>query len=155
MPKKLIPAERLAELDRKLLGLPRRSPERRGIIHEMAVFYGVSEKSLYRALRLHLRPKALRRSDHGVPRVLPREKMEHYCELIAAVKVRTSNQKGRGLSTGETIRLMEEFGVETPEGLVKVDPGLLKLSTVNRYLLRWVYLGIIAQSCKSEYTFVP
>lgn len=89
----------------------------------MAVFYGVSEKSLYRALRLHLRPKALRRSDHGVPRVLPREKMEHYCELIAAVKVRTSNQKGRCLSTGETIWLMEDFGIETPEGLVKVDPG--------------------------------
>jgi transposase InsO family protein len=65
--------------------------------------------------------------------------MEHFCELIAAVKVRTSNQKGRCLSTGETIRLMEEFGVETPEGLVKVAPGLLKLSTVNRYLLRWGY----------------
>jgi hypothetical protein len=135
--KKIIPAERLAELDRKLLGLPRRSPERRHIIQDMAVFYDVSEKSLYRALRLHLRPKALRRSDHGAPRVLPREKMEHYCEIIAAVKVRTSNQKGRCLSTGETIRLLEEFGIETPEGLVKVDPGLLKLSTVNRYLLLW------------------
>ena len=49
MPKKLIPAERLAELDRKLLGLPRRSPERRRIINEMALFYDVSETSLYRA----------------------------------------------------------------------------------------------------------
>jgi hypothetical protein len=137
--KEIIPAERLAELDRKLLGLPRRSPERRRIIDEMAAFYNVSETSLYRALRLHLRPKALRRSDHGLPRVLPREQMEHYCELIAAVKVRTSNQKGRCLSTGETIRLLEEFGIETPEGLVKVEPGLLKLSTVNRYLLRWGY----------------
>jgi hypothetical protein len=137
--KKLIPAETLADLDRKLLGLPQRSPERRRIIHEMAAFYGVSEKSFYRALRLHLRPKALRRSDHGTPRVLPRERMEHYCELIAAVKVRTSNQKGRCLSTGEAIRLLEEFGIETPDGLVKVDPGLLKLSTVNRYLLRWGY----------------
>jgi hypothetical protein len=137
--KKLIPAETLADLDRKLLGLPRRSSERRQIIHERAAFYGVSETSLYRALRLHLRPKALRRSDHGTPRVLPRERMEHYCELIAAVKVRTSNQKGRCLSTGEAIRLLEEFGIETPEGLVKVDPGLLKLSTVNRYLLRWGY----------------
>ena len=34
---------------------------------------------------------------------------------------------------------MEEFGIETQEGLVKIDPGLLKLSTVNRYLLRWGY----------------
>jgi hypothetical protein len=137
--KKLIPAETLADLDRKLLGLRQRSPERRRIIHEMAAFYGVSETSLYRALRLHLRPKALRRADHDAPRVLPREQMERYCELIAAMKVRTSNRKGRCLSTGETIRLLEEFGIETPEGLVKIDPGLLKLSTVNRYLLRWGY----------------
>ena len=117
VPKKLIPAETLTDLERKLAGLPQRSPERRRIIDDAASFYGVSEKSLYRALRLHLRPKALRRSDHGVPRVLPREEMEHYCQLIAAMKVRTSNQKGRCLSTRETIRLLEEFGIETPEGL--------------------------------------
>ena len=131
MSKHLIPADRLDELDRQLLGLPRRCAERRRIIHERAAFYGVSETSLYRALRQHLRPKALRRSDHGAPRVLSRELMERYCELIAAVKIRTMNRKGRCLSTGETIRLMEEFGIETPEGLVKVDAGLLKLSTVN------------------------
>ncbi len=139
MPKKLIPAARLDELDRRLLGLPRRSAERRQIIHEMATFYGVSETSLYRALRSHLQPKPVRRSDHGSPRVLSRETMERYCELIAAVKVRTCNRKGRCLSTGETIRLLEEFGIETPEGLVKVEPGLLKPSTVNRYLLQWNY----------------
>jgi hypothetical protein len=42
-----------------------------------------------------------------------------YCELIAALKVRTSNKKGRHLSTGETIQLIEEFGVETSDGLIK------------------------------------
>ncbi len=104
-----------------------------------AAFYGVSETSLYRALRAHLRPKAVGRSDSGVPRVLARDAMERYCELIAAVKVRTSNLKGRCLSTGETIQLLEEFGVEAPEGLVKLEPGLRKLSTVNRYLLQWNY----------------
>jgi hypothetical protein len=31
--------------------------------------------------------------------------MEYYWELIAALKVRTSNKKGRHLSTGEAIRL--------------------------------------------------
>lgn len=55
------------------------------------------------------------------------------------MKVRTCNKKGRCLSTGETIRLLEEFGIETPEGLIKADPGVLKRSTVNRYLLRWNY----------------
>ena len=139
MAKHPIPADRLDSLDRQLLGLPRRSAARRQVIHEMAAFYGVSETSLYRALRTHLRPKAVRRSDSGVPRVLARHAMERYCELIAAVKVQTSNRKGRCLSTGETIRLLEEFGVETPEGLVKLEPGVLKLSTVNRYLLQWNY----------------
>jgi hypothetical protein len=134
---KHISADRLDELDRQLLGLPRRSSERRLIIREMAAFYGVSESNLYRALRSHLRPKAVRRSDRGLPRVLPREEMERYCELIAAVKLRTSNKKGRCLSTGETIRLLEGFGVETPEGLVKIYPGVLKRSTVNRYLQQW------------------
>ncbi len=139
MAKNPIPGDRLDELDRQLLGLPRRSAERRRIIHERAAFYGVSETSLYRALRQHLRPKALRRSDHGSPRILSRETMERYCEVIAAVKIRTLNRKGRCLSTGETIRLLEEFGVETPEGLIKVEPGVLKPSTVNRYLLQWNY----------------
>jgi len=35
-------------------GLPQCSPERRRIILETAVFYGISEKSLYRAPWLHL-----------------------------------------------------------------------------------------------------
>jgi len=139
VPKKLIAAERLAELYGKLSGLPRRSPERRRMVHETAEFYGVSETSLYRALRLYRRPKALRRSDHGESRVLTPDQMDRYCEIIAAMKVRTSNQKGRCLSTGEALRLLEEFGIETPEGLVKIPPGLLKLSTVNRHLLRGGY----------------
>lgn len=139
MPRKQIPADALTDLDRRLLGLPERSHERRLIIHETATFYGISEQSLYRALHHHLRPKSLRRSDRGVPRVFPPEKMGHYCELIAAMKVRTSNKKGRCLSTGETIRLMEEFGIDTPQGLIQVEPGLLKLSTVNRYLRQWGY----------------
>jgi hypothetical protein len=136
---KAISAETLTELDRRLSDLPPRSSERRRVITEMASFYSVSIKSLYRALRLHRRPKALRRSDQGVPRVLPQDKMEHYCEVIAAVKMRTSNQKGRCLSTGQTIRLLEQFGIETPNGLVKAEPGLLRLSTVNRYLSQWGY----------------
>jgi hypothetical protein len=116
VPKKQISGEVLADLDRRLTGLPQRSRDRQRIMHETACFYGISEQSLYRALGQHLRPKPLRRSDRGVPRVLPLEKMQVYCELIAAMKVRTSNQKGRCLSTRETIRLLEEFGIETPDG---------------------------------------
>jgi hypothetical protein len=137
--KKQISGDVLADLDRRLTGLPQRSRDRRLIMHETAAFYGISEQGLYRTLRQHMRPKPLRRSDRGLPRVLPLEKMQSWCELIAAMKVRTSNQKGRCLSTRETIRLLEEFGIETPDGLVQIEPGLLKLSTVNRYLRQWGY----------------
>jgi len=83
-------------------------------MQETANLYGVSEQTLYRALAQRARPRALRRSDRGTPRVLPQDKMAYYCELIAALKFRTSNKKGRHLSTGEAIRLIEEFSVETP-----------------------------------------
>ncbi len=108
-------------------------------MQETATLYGVSEATLYRALRDYHRPKALRRSDCGQPRILPVEAMEAYCEIIAAMKIRTSNQKGRHLSTSETIRLLEEFGLETPKGLIKAPPGQLNKSTVNRYLKQWGY----------------
>jgi hypothetical protein len=49
---------------------------------------------------------------------LPQGQLERYCELIAAIKVRTSTKKQRHLSTAEAIRLLEAFGLETPEGFV-------------------------------------
>ncbi len=66
-------------------------------------------------------------------------KMEQYCEIIAAIKIRTSNKKGRHLSTAEAIRLLEEFGITTPDGFVQSPKSLLNKSTVNRYLKQWGY----------------
>ncbi len=127
------------DLQRRLNILAPRSHERRRVIQEAAHLYGVSEPTLYRALRERNRPKAIRRADRGVPRVLPREEMEHYCEIIAAIKVRTSNKKGRHLSTGESIRLLEEFGIQTESGLVKAAKSMLTRATVDRYLRQWGY----------------
>jgi hypothetical protein len=139
MPKRPIPVEVLIDLKRRLAAFAPRSHERRLVITEAAHVYDVSEKTLYRALAQQSRPKALRRSDRGAPRVVPPDQMEHYCELIAAIKVRTSNKKGRHLSTAESIRLIETFGIETPDGLVRVPPGTLHKTTVNRYLRQWGY----------------
>jgi len=50
---------------------------------------------------------------------LPQERLERDCELIAAIKVRTSNKKRRHLSTAEAIRLLDEFGIEPPDGSVQ------------------------------------
>ena len=60
--------------------------------------------------------------------------MERYAEIIAALKIRTSNKKGRHLSTSRAIRLLEEDGVETPDSLVRAPAGLLKRATVDRVL---------------------
>ncbi len=139
MPRKILPAEALIDLSRRLASLPSRSHERRLLVTAAALAYGVSEPTLYRALAERLQPKALRRADRGVPRLLPSEEMERYCELIAAIKVRTSNKKGRHLSTGESIRLLEASGVDTPDGLVKLPAGTLNKTTVNRYLHQWGY----------------
>ena len=139
VPKRLIPAEALVDLSRRLATLPPRSHERRLVVAEAAQAFGVSEPTLYRALAKRYRPQALRRVDRGTPRVLPAERMERYCELIAAIKVRTSNKKGRHLSTSESIRLIETFGIDTPDGHVRVPAGTLNKTTVNRYLGQWGY----------------
>jgi hypothetical protein len=65
--------------------------------------------------------------------------MERYCEVIAAMKIRTCNQKGRHLSTVRALELLEEYGLETPDGKVQPPKGLLTRSTVNHYLKAWGY----------------
>jgi hypothetical protein len=139
MPRKAIPAEALVDLRRRLSTLPPRSPKRRSLMQATAALYGVSEPTLYRMLEHQVRPRALQRADHGVPRVLPKAELECYCELIAAIKVRTSNRKGRHLSTIESIRLLEDYGIDTPEGFVQVPKGILTKPTANRYLKHWGY----------------
>ena len=139
MQQKTIPAEALLDLRRRLDTLAPRSPERRLLMRETAQLSGVSEVTLYRALRLQARPRALRRSDRGEPRVLPKAALERYCEIIAAIKVRTSNKQGRHLSTVESIRLLERYGIETPDGHVQAPNDVLKRTTVNRYLKQWGY----------------
>ena len=98
-----------------------------------------SRATLYRALRHQFRPRALRRADRGQPRKLPVAELERYCEIVAALKLRTTNKKGRHLSTARALELMEQHGVETPDGLVRPPMGLLRRSTVNRYLGQWGY----------------
>ncbi len=64
-------AEALIALRRQLVTLPPQSPERRCIIQETTALYDVSEPTLYRLLRQRRKPRALGRSDRGVPCVLP------------------------------------------------------------------------------------
>jgi len=127
------------DLRRRLDQLPPRSTERRALIQEVAHLYGVSEDTLYRALRERMELGGLRRADYGIPRVMPKVSLERYCEVIAAIRVRTFNRQGRHLSTGEAIRLLEEHGIHTPDGHIQAPVDLLKTTTVNRYLKQWGY----------------
>jgi hypothetical protein len=73
------------------------------------------------------------------PRVMPKQTLLRYCEVVAALKVRTTNGQGRHLSTVQAIRLLEEHGINTDTGHISAPPGLLKKTTVNRYLAEWGY----------------
>lgn len=70
MSAKRIAVEVLIDLRQRLDRLPARSAERRDIVRQAADLYGISESTLYRQLEKLYRPKALRRADHGVPRML-------------------------------------------------------------------------------------
>lgn len=139
MVRKQIPPEALIQLRHRLEGLPTRCPERRNLMAETASLYGISTDTLYRSLRQNSRPKALNRADSGAPRKLPLSEMELYCEVIAAFKIRTCNKKGRHISTARAIELLEEYGLETPQGFVQPPKGLLTKSTINYYLKAWGY----------------
>lgn len=112
----------------------------------MALLYGISVTTVYRTLRAFQKPHTAHRRDRGKPQVLPPSELEHYCELIAALKLRTTNKAGRHLSTTRAIQLLEEHGVETAQGLVKLPQGLLCRPTVIQALAQQLNLPISALS---------
>jgi hypothetical protein len=132
-----IPADAVLALRRRLDLLPTKSPERANQVASAADLYGVSVDTVYRAMHTVNRPHAAHRADQGKPRVLDPAELQRYCEIVAALKLRTTNKQGRHLSTKRAIELLEEHGVETPEGLVKAPAGVLHRPTVNRYLKVW------------------
>ena len=133
-----VPAEALSVLRRRLAALPARHPERGALMASTAQLYAVSRATLYRLLRGERRPKDAHRADRGRPRAMPATEIERWCEIVAAMKVRTTNKKGRHLSTVRTLQLLVEHGVDTPDGFQKLAPGKLTASTVNRHLRRLV-----------------
>ena len=134
-----VPVEALATLRRRLAALPGRHPQRGHLLSSTAELYAVSRATLYRLLRGERRARDAQRGDRGTPRVMPASEIERWCEIIAAMKVRTTNRKGRHLSTVRILQLLIEHGVETPDGLQKLAPGRLTASTVNRHMHRLGY----------------
>lgn len=134
-----VPIEALAALRRRLAALSARHPERRRLMESTAQLYAISRATLYRLLRDDRRPKEAYRSDRDCPRVLPADEIERLCAIVAAMKIRTTNKKGRHLSTVRVLELLEQHGVDTPDGFFKLDKGRITASTLNRHLNRLGY----------------
>lgn len=91
--------------------------------------------TLYRLLRSERRPKDAHRADRGLSRTMPADEIEWWCEVVAAMKSRTTNRQGRRLSTKRILEIVTEHGVETPDrGLVKLPPDRLAASALNRHM---------------------
>jgi hypothetical protein len=134
-----VPIEALATLRRRLAGLSPRHLERRRLMESTAQLYAISRATLYRLLRDNRRPREAYRSDRGRSRAMPADEIERLCAIVAAMKLRTTNRKGRHLSTVRVLELLEKHGVDTPDGFVKLDKGRLTASTLNRHLNRLGY----------------
>jgi hypothetical protein len=131
---KKIPTEALLELKKRLEILSPRSPDRLRTIEQCAIDFGVTTSTVYRQLGRIVTLRQTSRADKGKSRTLPKEDLYAFCDVIAALKVRTKNKKGRRMSTRTAIHLLETAGVETPSGLLRSPPGHLKRQTVDRYL---------------------
>jgi len=131
-----VPAEALATLRRKLARLPSRHPERAVLLRSTYTLYGISRPTLYRLLRGEHRPRDIHRADRGRPRVMPAAEIERWCEIVAAMQARTTNKKGRCLSTARALELLVEHGIATPDGFRQLEPGRLTPSTLNRHMRR-------------------
>lgn len=99
-----IPVDSLLQLRQRLILLPRKIPERARQVQAVAELYGMSSNTVYRALHAFNKPHAVHRADHGKPRKLPKAEPERYCDLVAALKLRTTNKNNRHLSTGKVER---------------------------------------------------
>ena len=134
MASKRIAQEVLLDLHRRVEHLPVRDRARREVIQQAAELYGVSESTLYRQLKQVKKPKSIKRCDAGKPRAIPEDKMLQYCEIIAALKIRTTNKNGRHISTVTALDVLETTGVTSEYGFIKLPKGLLNKATINRYL---------------------
>ena len=134
---KRISVEQLIILHNQLEAHPPRNPARTALVEAFAQSFGVTPSTVYRQLRQCIDFSSHKRKDFNQPRAISSDDMLMYCRLIAALKIRTSNKNNRHLSTPKCIEILELHGVETAHGLVMAPLGVLKRSTVNRYITQW------------------
>jgi transposase InsO family protein len=137
MIKKPLPTEVIVGLYNQLVNLSAKHPDRKLLIQEVFQTFDVSLSTVRRALKNYHNPRLTSRSDYNQPRKIGRDEMLRYCELIAALKIRSTNRKGKQLSTPRAIEILENHGVELEDRKIISPKGLLTKPTVNRYLKRF------------------
>ncbi|AVP87905.1 hypothetical protein phytr_12820 [Candidatus Phycorickettsia trachydisci] len=93
MMRKLIPTEVIEGLYYELANLSPRHPARRSLIENTAKAFNVSLATVRRAIKKYRHPYNIGRSDYNTPRKISKEQMLNYCELIAALKMRSTIKK--------------------------------------------------------------
>jgi hypothetical protein len=129
-----IPIEIIMDIKARLDSGNMSKSEKRALLDETARTFSVHSSTIYRQIRNLGRLRAVQRKDKGSPRVLSDSELRRFCELVAAIKMRTENKKGRHASTRTAIHILESTGIEVNGVIVKAPPGILKRPTVNRYL---------------------
>lgn len=133
---KQIPKEQLVQLWNQLNELSPKDKLRSKLIKQYVDTFGVSRSSVYRQLSV-LSPINNKRSDAGINRITEQKELIEYCRIISALKIRTSNEKGTHMSTQRCINILEEQGIEIDGKFIKPTKGLLRRSTIDRYLNQW------------------
>ena len=147
MTRKPIPIEVIVGLYHQIANLSVKHPDRNRLIKETAQAFNISSSTVRRALKNYRQPRSAQRTDYNKPRKISTEEMLRYCELIAALKIRSTNRKGKQLSTPRAIEILEDHGVEIEGKKIMPTKGLLTKPTVNRYLKR---LGLTSKNFLCE-----
>ena len=147
MIRKPIPSEVIVDLYYKLSNLSPKHPGRKLLINETSKAFDVSFSTVRRAIKNYSQPRSITRSDYNCPRKLSKEEMVHYCELVAALKIRSTNRKGKQLSTPKAIDILENHGIDIDGTRIIAPKGLLTKPTINRYLKR---LGLTSKNFRCE-----
>ena len=147
MARKPIPTEVIVDLYYKLSNLSAKHRDRKPLINETAKAFSVSPSTVRRAIKNYSQPRSVIRSDYNCPRKINKEEMVRYCELIAALKIRSTNRKGKQLSTPRAIWILENHGIDLEGKRINSPKELLTKPTVNRYLKR---LGLTSKNFLCE-----
>jgi len=147
MVRKPLPVETIVGLYHQLANIPAKHPDRFRLTQETARAFNVSLSTVRRALKNYRQPRSVQRSDYNQSRKISTDEMLHYCELIAALKIRSTNRRGKQLSTSRALEILEEHGVDVDGKRITSPKGLLTKSTVNRYLKRF---GMASKNFRCE-----